>query len=246
MKKTALAVALAALAPVAAQADLLFTIGAKGSIWEAEPTGQLDNDVSVEDDGLNLKKENGEQLTVFFEHPVPFIPDVKIKRTDLELTGSGSVDITFNDQVFNGDVESTLDISHTDLTLYWGIPLPFVDLNFGVTGRQFDGFAEVSSATTNEKVDLDLTLPMAYGGIKVNTPFGLYAEADINYVSLGDNKLSDVNYGVGYIFPIPVVDMALEAGYRKLHLATDPDDVDIEVDADIDGLYYGLALSVGL
>jgi hypothetical protein len=66
MKKTVIAVALVALAPLSAQADLLFTVGAKASIWNAEPTGQIDTDVSVEEDGLNLEKENGQQITVFF------------------------------------------------------------------------------------------------------------------------------------------------------------------------------------
>ncbi|MEL7400789.1 MAG: hypothetical protein AAFN68_09490, partial [Pseudomonadota bacterium] len=72
MKKTAIAALLAAMTPMAAQADLLFTVGAKASIWNAEPTGQLDADVSVEDDGLNLDSENGQQLEVYFDHPVPF------------------------------------------------------------------------------------------------------------------------------------------------------------------------------
>ena len=38
MKKTALAAAILAMAPVAAQADLLFTVGAKASVWNAEAT----------------------------------------------------------------------------------------------------------------------------------------------------------------------------------------------------------------
>lgn len=246
MKKTVLAVAIAAMAPVAAQADLLFTIGAKASIWAAEPAGQLDDGVSVEEDGLNLKSENGEQITLFFEHPVPLIPAVQIKSTSLEMTGSGTVDINFAGQAFNEDVTSVMDISHTDYTLYWGLPIPFVDINFGLTGRQFDGVASVSSDSQSETVDLDFMLPMGYAAVKVNTPFGIYAAADINYVAMGDNKISDMSYGLGYTLPIPVVDLGLEAGYRKLNMTTDPDDVDIEMDVDIDGLYYGLSLSVGL
>ena len=232
MKKTVIAVALVALAPLSAQADLLFTVGAKASIWNAEPTGQIDTDVSVEEDGLNLEKENGQQITVFFEHPVPFIPNVKIKQTSLEVSGSGNV---------------AVDLSHTDLTLYWGLPLPipFVDINFGLSGRQFDGYAEVKSSTQTEHVDLDFVLPMVYGELKIDTPFGIYASADINYVGYGDNKLSDVSYGLGYTLPIPVVDLGLEAGYRKMTLKTDPDDTDIETDLDISGVYYGASLSVG-
>merc|ERR1711879_1076776 len=205
-----IAIALAALAPMSANADLLFTLGTKASVWNAEASGQIDEDVSVEEDGLNIDSENGMQLTVFFEHPVPLIPDVKIKQTNLDLSGTGDVNISFLDQTFDEEVESTLDLTHTDFTLYWGlpIPLPFVGFDFGLTARQFDGIAEVTGNTSGlqESQDLDFTLPMAYGAINVTTPFGLYASADINYVSMGDNKLSDISYALGYDLPIPVVD----------------------------------------
>ena len=85
MKKTVMATALLAMLPMAAQADLVFTVGAKASIWNVEPTGQLDDDVSVEKDGLNIDSENGQQLSVYFEHLVPVLPNVKIKQTSLEL-----------------------------------------------------------------------------------------------------------------------------------------------------------------
>jgi len=42
MKKTALAIAVLAMTPFAAQADLLFTVGAKASVWNTESKGDLD------------------------------------------------------------------------------------------------------------------------------------------------------------------------------------------------------------
>ena len=249
MKKTALAVAVLALSPVAAQADLLFTVGTKASVWNAEATGDLDEGVSVEDDGLNLDSENGTQISVFFEHPVPFLPNIKVRNTALELEGDGSLTATFADQTFNENVVSTMDLSHTDLTLYWGVPLPvpFVDINFGLNARQFDGVAEVTGETSDvtESVDLDFVLPMLYGEVKVNTPIGIYGNIDINYVGYGDNKMTDLSYGLGYDLPIPVVDLGLEAGYRGLNLQTDPDDVDIDADVDVSGMSFGASLAVG-
>ena len=250
MKKTALAACILAMAPVAAQADLLFTVGAKASVWDAEPTGQMDDGVSVEDDGLNLGSENGQQLTVFFEHPLPFIPNLKLKQTSLELDGNGNIDAQFGDVTFNDDVTSNIDLSHNDLTLYWGVPLPlpFVDINFGLTARQFDGTAEVTSNTLlgpSESVDLDFVLPLAYGELKVNTPFGIYAAADINYLGMGDNKLSDMSAVIGYDLPVPVVDIGLEAGYRSMTLQTDKDDTDIAADVDVKGMFFGASLSLG-
>ncbi|MCA6128955.1 hypothetical protein [Thalassolituus oleivorans] len=82
MKKTAIAAFIVALAPVASHADLLFTVGAKASVWNAEPTGQIDDDISVDssNNGLGLDSENGTQLTVFFEHPVPMLPNIKLSK----------------------------------------------------------------------------------------------------------------------------------------------------------------------
>ncbi|PHS64250.1 MAG: hypothetical protein COB09_07650 [Thalassobium sp.] len=249
MKKTAIAAFLLAMTPVAAQADLLFTVGAKASIWNAEAGGQIDEGVSVENDGLNLDSDNGQQLTVFFEHPLPFIPNLKLKQTSLELKGDGNINATFADQTFNENVNSTLDLSHSDLTLYWGLPLPvpFVDVNFGLTARQFDGVAEVSGKTTtvNESVDLDFVMPLVYGEVKINSPFGLYASADVNYIGMGGNKLSDISYGIGYDLPIPVVDIGLEAGYRSINLKADKDLADIDTDFDVSGTYFGASLALG-
>lgn len=248
MKKVAIAAVLAAMTPMAAQADLLFTVGAKASVWDAEPTGQLDDGISVEDDGLNLDSENGQQLTVFFEHPVPLIPNVKLMRTSLELEGEGNIDGEFAGTPFDEDVASTFDLSHNDLTLIWGLPLPipFVDFNFGLTARQFDGVAEVTGAVAGtESVDLDFTMPLLYGEVKVDTPFGIYGQLDVNYIAYGDNEVQDLSYGIGYTLPIPLVDLGLEAGYRSLSLKTDEDLADIEADADIKGTYVGASLSVG-
>src|SRR5690554_7477516 len=133
MKKVALASAILLAVPFTAQADLLFTVGAKASIWDAESTGQIDKDISVEKDGLNLKSENGNQITVFFEHPVPVIPNIKIRQTDLEMDGKGSYTTGFNfaGQNFSAstDVDSTINLTHTDITAYWGLDRKSTRLN---------------------------------------------------------------------------------------------------------------------
>lgn len=248
MKKTAIALALVALAPMSANADLLMTLGTKVSVWNADPSGDIDDSVSVEGDGLDIESENGTQLTVFFEHPVPFVPNVKIKQTSLDMSGDGTVNLTFLDQTFDENVDSQVDLSHTDFTLYWGlpIPVPFFDFDLGVTARQFDGIAQVTGKDSGirRSEDLDFTVPMGYGAINVTTPFGLYASADVNYINVSGNKLSDVSYAIGYDLPVPVVDLGIEAGYRTLAVETDKD-LDIETDVDVSGAFFGASLSVG-
>ncbi|MEQ3694563.1 MAG: TIGR04219 family outer membrane beta-barrel protein [Thalassolituus sp.] len=251
MKKTALAAFLVAMTPVASHADLLFTVGAKASVWSAEPTGQLDEGVSVDDknDGLGLKSESGTQLTVFFEHPVPVIPNFRIRQTSLDITGSGNLDKEFNGFAYSEDVSSELDLSHTDFTAYWGAPLPvpYLDINFGLTVRAFDGSAIVEGETTGEReeVELDFALPMGFLEAQVGTPFGLYAQAEINYIAYDGNSLSDTMIGLGYDLPIPVVDVALDLGHRSISMKTNDDTTDIATDFEVSGMYYGASLAFG-
>lgn len=251
MKKIALAAAVLALAPMA-QADLLFTVGAKASVWNASPAGQIDDGVSIESkvNGVDLGSDNGLQTTLFFEHPLPFIPNFKLKNTALELDGSGNLTGgNFGGQPFNEDIKGNIDLSHSDLTLYWGLPLPlpYIDINFGLTARQFSGDAQIVGKTSgiSETVDLDMTVPMGYAELKVGSPFGIYAAADINYIGFGDNKLTDMSAVIGYDLPVPIVDLGLELGYRSMKLETDKDDVDVAADLEVKGLFFGASLAFG-
>jgi outer membrane protein len=251
MKKL-LAVAIVAATPMMVQADLLFTVKAGVSSWNAEASGDVDGDTDVGKGGLNLDSENNNVLSAAFEHPLPLIPNVKIMKTDLDLTGEGTKDYSFSGINFEGDTSSRFDLSHTDLTLYWGVPLPipYLDINFGLTARQFDGVVTVEGKNTlglvSESEDLDFTLPMGYLNVDLETPFGIYARADLNAIAYGGNGISDMAVAVGYTLPIPFIDINLEAGHRVISLKTDEDTAGVETDIEVAGMFFGLNVSVGL
>jgi outer membrane protein len=252
MKKL-LATAIVAATPMMAQADLLFTIDAGASMWNAEASGDVDNgSAKLGKDGLNLDSENNNVLFISFEHPVPVIPNIKIKKTDLDLTGDGTAPYTFLNQTFTGDTSSQLDLSHTDLTLYWGVPLPipFFDINFGLTARQFDGVVSVTEKTTSttEQEDLNFVMPMGYLNVDFDSHFGVYARAELNALSFDGNGVTDTEFAIGYTLPLPIpmVDINLEAGHRAISVTTDEDTVDIETDIEMAGMFFGLNVSVGL
>ena len=251
MKKTALAAFLVAMTPVAAQADLLFTVGAKANSWTAEPSGELDEGVSAdgENNGLGLDSNSGTNVTLFFEHPVPVVPNVRLRQTSLEMDGSGFLTTDFNGIGYAEQVDSDLDLSHTDATLYWGLPLPvpYVDINLGLTARMFGGEAIVEGQTTGrrEEVELDFTLPMGFVEAQVGTPFGIYAAAEINAIGYDGNSLTDTVLTLGYDLPVPVVDLGLEVGHRALSMKTNKDTTDIETDFDVSGIFYGASFAVG-
>ena len=249
MKKILAAACLAASLPMTAQADLLFTVGGKANMWNVEPSGQITDDVQVDENpGLNLDSTTANNIQVFVEHPVPVLPNLQISSTGLSVDGDGSVSQTVLGTTFTGAVDSTLDLSHTDYTLYWGLPLPipFVDINFGLTGRQFSGEVAIDGGVAgNAQEDIDFMLPMGYLNVDIDTPLGIYGYADVNYISVGDNKLSDMAFAVGYQLPIPIVDLGLEVGQRSMNLVTEELD-DSNIDVELSGIFYGLSLSFGL
>lgn len=238
-----------ALAPLTSQADLLFTVGAQASVWDADTGGHLDRQLAVDADGMDLDTETSRQLSLFIEHPLPLLPNVRLRDTQLDLSGDSDLSASFLGQDFDEPVHSQLDLSHSDLTLYWGLPVPLVDINFGMTGRQFNGKAVVANGMgKTSSADIDMVLPMAYAGVRFDAPFGLYAMADANYVAYSGNSLSDITYGIGYDLPIPLpmVDIGLEAGYRSLRLQADDGWADLDTDVDVSGAWYGASVEVGL
>ena len=236
MKKL-LASAIIAATPMMAQADLLFTVEAGANVWQADASGSVESSVGqvidLGSDGMNLDAENQNVIFVAFEHPIPVLPNIKITNTALD---------------FSGDAQSKLDLSNTDLTLYWGVPLiPFIDIDFGLTARQFDG--EIyNDASTGAPVDekLDFIIPMGYLNVNVDTPFGLYGYVELNAISYDGNGITDTAIAVGYTLPIPIVDINLEAGHRSLSLETTEDLAGIDTDIDVSGMYFGLNLSLGI
>ena len=251
MKKL-LAIAITAASPIMAHADLLFTIDAGASMWNAEASGDVDGAVDLGSDGLNLDSEANNVLFASFEHPIPMIPNVKIMKTDLDLTGNGNASYTFLDQSFTGSTSSQMDLSHMDYTLYWGVPLPipFFDINFGLTARQFDGVVSVTEKSTGKttKEDLNFTMPMGYLNVDFDSHFGIYARAELNALSFDGNGVTDTALAVGYTLPLPIpfLDINLEGGYRSINLMTDKDTVDIETDVEVSGMFAGLNVSIGL
>lgn len=232
-----------------AQADLLFTVGGSASLWRATPEGQMDKDIQLGGDGLNLETTNGLQLSLFFKHPVPLLPNLRVRQTNIDTTGTSKLTKSFMGQSFSEDVTTSLDLSHTDLTLIWGlpIPLPLVDFGFGINARNFNGGAKIEGKTTKQikEVDIKATLPMVYAGLKVGTPIGIYAKGEVNYVSFKDNSITDYEAALGYELPVPVVDLGVELGYRALQMKTDKDTVKIDTDVKVKGAYFGISAAFG-
>ena len=251
----------AALLPAAAmQAQAIdLNILAGGNVWNASPSGYIQgnkNESSLDvKDKLGLSSENQTYFFAQFDHPVPLIPNVRISRTSLDLSGNKNASFTFLNKNFTGDLKSQVDLSHTDVTAYYrlldGITsfLPLVDLRaeLGLTLRQFDGgFAVTETATgQSESIDLSTPLPMGYAGLRVGLPLGLSVGATVNAIGYSGNKVTDVTADVRYQYEgLPLIKPGITAGYRSFDVTLD-DLKDTYGDLGFSGAFFGAYLRVG-
>lgn len=213
--------------------SLALEVGA--SYWHASFSGDvitqvdLDSELSVDRDGA---------LTAYAElqHPLPFIPNFRLARTNLKESGQGNL---LNATAFEGTaflagqlVASEIDLSHTDATLYYEILDQGLEFDVGLTLRFMDG--EFSLDGVEESADL--TLPMLFARGQINLPFtGTYVSGQANVTSYSGDRVTDTQLGIGwrtenFIFP----EVGIETGYRQF--SADVDD-SVRFDVEASGAY---------
>lgn len=193
MRKLQLAsVIFAFTAATTAQADF---IGAKASVdyWQYN-TDQ--SEFSLDDDSTAA-------IAVSFEHPIPVLPNAKIKYAQLKAEGN---------QLTNTD----LDLDYADFILYYELLDNVVSLDLGLGAKVLNG-------TVLQQRDVDETLPMLYAEAGVKLPFtGLSAKAEVNHARSSDYRVTDAQAEVKYnVINSLFMDLGLKAGYRILDIKHD-------------------------
>jgi len=232
------------LAPIA----LLTSVGAHadfigGSVeatyWHAGVGGDAtvgSSTVDVEDD-LDFDSSGNFEVAVTIEHPVPLIPNVRLKYTDIDQTEDGDISTGF-DGVSAGDVETNLDLTHADLILYYEILDNWVSVDVGLDIKVFDGQLEISDGTDTSTTDIDDVLPLLYASAEFELPLtDLSFGAELSALSYSDNSIYDGKIRFRQGFSLAFV----ELGYRQMGIKLD-DISNTDIDVDFGGVY----LSTGL
>ena len=244
-KPTALALGIATLisAPIA-QAELLGA-GVGVGIWSAGPTGtaNLGTEFDVEKD-TGLGSNENLYVWAYLNHPVPLLPNVMLESTMLESTGSQNTNLTFMGQNFSGSTQTKLTMDHLDATLYWGLPLPIVDINFGFGVKQSSGeLSLTNSVSGNKTTSLDFTMPYGYLGVHLPIPvLPITLSADTKAIGYDGSSYQDTRAKVRWDVIGLGVNLGIEAGYRIQSLVIDGLSVDLETDIQIEGMFAGVTL----
>jgi len=244
MNKTLLAVATLALTgPMAAHADTILGVYASAGKWNQDYSGQIGTaggDVIDLQDDLGLDDDSGQTMSIALEHPVPFLPNVRLSSTKLENDATNTLtrSVEYEDQIFsiNADVHTELDLSHKDYLLYYEILDNWVTVDLGLNIRKFDGkisLTDVDNTANHGEATLEGNLPMLYGRLEFQLPLtGLSLGAEMMGISAGDATIKDIKLRAAYESSIGI---GVEVGQRTFTIDYEPDDPDAdEVIADIE------------
>jgi len=198
---------------------------AGGGIWDFEPSGTfryLGGDIDLKED-LKLKDEQGTFTFIAIEHPIPLIPNIKISKTNLATTGGGTLTVAYDfagtTYSVSDTVETELDLSHSDVTLYYQFLDNIISFDLGLTGKTFDGKASVTRAGVTNSTLIDDTIPMLYAAVGLTIPvIDIYLGVEGSALSIGDNSISDVTAKISYESDYAV---GIEAGVRTISIELD-------------------------
>ncbi len=243
------------LAAVNAQADFI-GLHAGAGMWQPDLSGSFQSegssaaDVDMERD-LGVSDTTANNFYVAIEHPVPFLPNLRLERTRLSesRTNTLSESISFEGETYTAstEIDSKFDLSHTDYTGYYEIldGLGWLSADVGLTIRQFDGEISIKerSGSADESVTLDVPVPLLYGRGQFDlpmAPFPLAVGGMINYLSIGGATVSDHRLYIAAAAPWPV-ELGGELGYRRFHMELDDVD-DLDADMTASGWYASATL----
>jgi len=245
MRRSLIPVLLMAV-PTCSAADVL-GVRAGANYWNYDISGTARyktrdsaNDIDINND-LGYDDGSSGYYYISLEHPLPFLPNVRLSYTDIDEDANGRLSrtVVFGNTtfLFNEDVSSQFELKQTDVTLYYELLDNVVSLDLGLNGKYIDSKARISgSLSGTENTDISGWVPMAYAGVGADLPLtGFGVSADGSYVKYEGSSFYDFSVRASYTTPWH---LGVDAGYRKIKLDLDDFD-DSFTDVEFDGPYAG-------
>lgn len=248
MKKTIITLALTGvLVALPTQADTLLGLYVGAQAWNMETEGGFANESSLTN--FDFEDETKGSFYVALEHFIPLVPNIKLRRTDMDTVGNIVLTsgFTFGDEIFSADsnLMTDVELTTTDFILYYEFfDNDLVSFDFGINGKYIDGtllVQDVDDASVTATEEFSGVVPMAYSRLAFGLPFtgwGVYAEG--SYLAIDDHTIRDFQAAITYsLLDNIAVDMTFELGYRTVTVELE-DLEDIYSNLDFKGVYAGL------
>lgn len=212
-------------------------------VFAVDEGDQLGTSLDIQDD-LGFTDEDHNIIWVSLEHPVPFLPNIKIVSSDLDVSAASVLtrDIVFGGETFTAseNVATRIDMSNIEYTLYYELLDNWINLDAGLTLRQYDGLVTLSTdpagSNINESEPLDFTIPLLYVKGRVDLPLtGFFVDGEINIISVSGDSLSDTALSLGYESDFG---LGAKAGYRTFSMEVE--ESDFTSDLEFEGAYVSV------
>ncbi|MFA5455391.1 MAG: TIGR04219 family outer membrane beta-barrel protein [Sulfurimonas sp.] len=248
MKKVLYTLSCGALLASSVMADIArVEMGAGAWMQESKGTATY-TDGGADGSYISSEKDSSEPYVwALIKHPVPVLPNLRLEYVSLKDSGVASGQ--FKDFDIGAATTSlSYDMKQYDIIPYYNIldNTSWITLDLGLDIKIVDtSYAVVPSGVfTGYSDSITFAVPLIYARTRVEIPatdIGL--EADIKYITTGDSTVYDARAKVDYTFDFtPVVQPALEVGYRVQKIDIDESSVDAKLDIEFSGFYAGLML----
>ena len=186
---------------------------------------------------LNLESSQDIFLNLYIEHPLPLFPNVKIGYNTLSDDSSARVkDVSWGDlNNYTGNVQSSVSLSYTDVTLYYELLDNWTEIDAGFTFRSLEGDMSLTTPSTSDAISYSQLIPMLYGKARFNIPASdISFQVEANVVSFSGLTSYDYALSARYSF---LMGVGLEAGYKTFYLESDDLADNFKTDMDFSGPY---------
>ena len=256
MKKILSSLALGAIVfSTAANADFARVEAGVGA-WSYKPSGLI---TYTDDDGTltntSLEKEQSSAYAwLLIKHPIPILPNLRLEYTTIHDEGEGTG--SYNGYTFPAGTKTTWDLTQYDVIPYYnildntfwttvdiGIDIKVVESDYTAKNAQVAISTVPPSITITDYNEKDTAVvPLAYLRGRVEIPAtDIGFEADAKYISYDGDTIYDVRAKVDYTLSfVPVVQPAIEIGYRAQKYDFTSEDKKTKVNMDFSGLYMGI------
>ena len=223
--------------------------------WGQTPSGyatRTDNDGALKLDGTYTsaeKEKTGVYAWIFLKHPLPIIPNLRLEYVSFsdEGTTTGKVN---GIGLPAGGAPTTIDLQQYDVIPYYnildntfwttidvGIDVKVIQSDSTVGAVSINGFQLYKGDSSSDTT----VVPLVYlrGRVEIPTT-NIGIESNMKGITDGTNTMYDASAKIDYTFDfIPVVQPALEVGYRIQKLRVD-DGSNAQVDLQYAGPYMGI------
>ncbi|MDB2386872.1 TIGR04219 family outer membrane beta-barrel protein [Shewanella sp.] len=248
MKKTLLACALlSSVTGGAAHAATVIGFEIGGDYWQADTGGTFAEKGQPQQD-FNYDNSSQGSIWVAVEHPVPLVPNVKIRQNKISDDGGANVtNFNFAGKQYKGAITTDTDLSNTDFVLYYELlDNDIVSLDFGAAYKLMDGNVRVhqvlASGNKHSEKSIDSGIVMGYVDAQVGVPgLGLYGFTDI-MMGVDESNVYDYSVGLGWNFDGTALDYRVRVGYRDFQFNVNNFD-GVTADTQFNGYFAGVEIA---